>query len=91
VRAKRTTTCCSAVVLIVLSVSTFVRAQPQADAPLSLFPLRGLWTLALNNALSAPPGFLGARGYFPIEGGRLLRRPGVTLLWIVKPRPWRRR
>jgi hypothetical protein len=86
VRAKRTTTCCSAVVLIVLSVSIAVRAQPQADAPLSLFPVRGLWTLALNNALAAPPGFFGARGYFPLHGGRLAAYDLVagTLLWIVE-------
>ena len=37
-----------------------------------IFPARQQWTLALNNALTAPPGFNGARGYFPIEGERFV-------------------
>ena len=54
--------------------------------PLSLFPVRTLWTLALNNALIGPPGFDGARGYFPIEGERLVAYDLVRgeQLWIVQ-------
>ncbi len=85
-RAKRTTTCCSAVALILLIVLTSLHAQAPAIAPLSLFPVRGLWVLPLNSALSAPPGFAGARGYFPIDGGRLAAYDlaAGTLLWIVE-------
>lgn len=38
---------------------------------LALFPLRTVWTLALNGSLAAPPAFNGSRGYFPIEGDLL--------------------
>ncbi len=55
-------------------------------APLSLFPVRGLWVLPLNNTLLAPPGFAGARGYFAIDGGRLAAYDlaAGTLLWIAE-------
>ena len=84
-RAKRTTTCCSAVALILLIVPPPIHAQQPADAPLSFFPVRALWTLPLNNALSAPPGFDSTRGYFPIDGGRLAAYDlaAGTLLWIA--------
>jgi outer membrane protein assembly factor BamB len=47
--------------------------------------LRTLWTLALNNALTAPPAFSGTHGYFPIEGGRLVAYDLVSgsQLWMV--------
>jgi outer membrane protein assembly factor BamB len=45
---------------------------------LSIFPLRALWTLPLNNALTAPPAFDESRGYFPIEGDRLVAYDLVT-------------
>jgi outer membrane protein assembly factor BamB len=50
-----------------------------------LFPIRAAWTLALDNALTAPPGFSETRGFFPIEGDRLVAYDVVTgtLEWIV--------
>ena len=44
---------------------------PKDRTGISLFPVAVVWTLALNNALTAPPVYEGARGYFPIEGDRL--------------------
>lgn len=47
--------------------------------------MRTVWTLALNNALTAPPAFSGTNGYFPIEGDRLVAYELATgqQLWIV--------
>ena len=83
---RRTTRCCSAVALTV-SLSASVWAQPptprphpapEAPAakvdrtPLPLTPVETVWALALNNALTAPPAYDGTRGFFPIEGDRLV-------------------
>ncbi len=48
--------------------------------------MRALWTLPLNNALTAPPGFRDTRGYFPIDGGRVAAYDLAygTLLWMVE-------
>jgi len=83
VRLTGTTTSCSAVALIVLLGITILASAP---APAErLFPVRGAWTLALDNALTAPPGFSETRGFFPIEGDRLVAYDVVTgtLEWIV--------
>ncbi len=50
-----------------------------------IVPARPQWTLALNNALTAPPGFEAARGYFPIEGERLVAYDLASgqQLWLV--------
>jgi outer membrane protein assembly factor BamB len=58
--------------------------------PLSLFPLRTLWTLALNNAIAAPPAFDATRGFFPIEGDRIAAYNLIsgTQLWVA-PAPTR--
>jgi len=57
--------------------------------PLSLFPVQTLWTIALNNQLTAPPAFDGSEGFFPIEGGRIaaydLARGARQ--WIVEAAP----
>ena len=60
-------------------------AKHKPPALLSLFPLRTVWTLALNNALVAPPAFSGTRAYFPIGGDRLVAYDLVSgqQLWIV--------
>jgi outer membrane protein assembly factor BamB len=57
-------------------------------APLSIFPLRALWTLPLNNALTAPPAFHESRGYFPIEGDRLVAYDLITgqQIWLASCR-----
>ena len=50
--------------------------------------MRALWTLALNNPLTAPPAFSGTRAYFPIEGD-LLAAYDLALgrqLWVVSAR-----
>lgn len=40
--------------------------------PVSLFPIRTVWTLALNNQLIAPPAYFESHAYFAIEGDRLV-------------------
>jgi outer membrane protein assembly factor BamB len=54
-----------------------------------LFPVRTLWTLALNNQLTRPPAFDAACGYFAIERQRLVAydlRSGA-LKWLVSADP----
>jgi outer membrane protein assembly factor BamB len=84
VARRQTTICCSAVALIVLS-ATCIRAQtPTTPArsvkqrraaddktPLSLFPVAPVWTLPLNNALTAPPAFRDAYAVFALDGEQL--------------------
>jgi outer membrane protein assembly factor BamB len=55
----------------------------------SLFPVRTIWTLALNNLLAFPPAYEGTRGYFPLTGDRIVAYdllPG-TQTWIVDAHP----
>jgi outer membrane protein assembly factor BamB len=82
VSPRRTTICCSALALTVL-ISPALGAQP-APAP-QLFPVRPVWTLSLNNPLTTEPAFAGARGYFPIDGDRLVAYDLVRgeQLWLV--------
>jgi outer membrane protein assembly factor BamB len=81
VRWLGTTICCSALALAAESL------QPRAtgSSAIPIFPARQQWTLALNNALSAQPGFSGSRGYFPIEGERLVAYDLAAghQLWLV--------
>src|ERR1700694_5365771 len=57
--------------------------------PLSPFPSRTHFTLALNNQLIAPPAYDEGAGYFPIEDDRVVAydlRRGM-LLWSVIAKP----
>jgi outer membrane protein assembly factor BamB len=74
---RRTTICCSALLLLALA---------KRPDPVGLVPLRPVWTLALNNHLSFAPAFDERRGYFAIEGDRLVAYEVVSgkQLWIVK-------
>ena len=57
--------------------------------PISPFPARTHWTLALHNQLTAPPAFDAGFGYFPIEGERIVAydlTPG-TQRWIAPGTP----
>jgi len=98
VAVRHTTICCSAVALIALA-TTFARAQTatvpprnvkqtrSADdkTPLSLFPVAPIWTLALNNPLTAPPAFRESYAVFALEGEQLaaydLERG--SQLWLI--------
>jgi outer membrane protein assembly factor BamB len=67
---RQTTRCCSAIALVLLcACASAARQAPSVQ--LSLLPLRAIWSLPLNNALSAPPAFNGTRAYFPIAENRL--------------------
>jgi outer membrane protein assembly factor BamB len=81
VRRLGTTICCSALALA--TASLHLRAVESNAIP--IFPAREQWTLALNNALTAQPGYNGSRGYFPIEGQRLVAYDlaAGNQLWLV--------
>src|SRR5262245_51821638 len=64
-------------VLTICVQAAQIRSRParqtkQDTGPLSLFPTRTVWTLALNNRLTAPPAYDATRAYFPIEGDRIV-------------------
>jgi outer membrane protein assembly factor BamB len=86
VRRLGTTICCSALALAATS------PQPRPDAgSIPIFPARQQWTLALNNALTTQPGYSGSRGYFPIEGERLVAydlAEGHQLWLVSSPTVW---
>jgi outer membrane protein assembly factor BamB len=97
-----TTRCCSAsarITLLATAAAVITAWTPrlgaqsnrQADpsAPLSLFPVRTVWTLALNNQLVAPPVYSGRHAYFAIEGDRLVayELEAGRQLWLTMARP----
>jgi outer membrane protein assembly factor BamB len=101
VAVRRTTICCSAIALVVAccidvdaqtatSASRPVKQTRSADdkSPLQLFPVAALWTLSLNNALTAAPAFGETRVFFPLEGDQLAAYDlaGRRLLWIAPVR-----
>ena len=63
--------------------------RPGDQQPLSLFPIRTVWTLALNNQLIAPPAYFESHAYFAIEGDRLVAYDleGGRQEWIVPAHP----
>jgi outer membrane protein assembly factor BamB len=95
---RRTTICCSAIA-VVAACCVHVDAQTATSAsrqvkqthsaadktPLQLFPVASLWTLALNNSLTAAPAFDGTRGFFPLESDQLAAYDlvGRRLLWTA--------
>ncbi len=99
--AHLTTRCCSALALTLAiacaPAPTATRSFPaprstdsnrsKADAaPLPLFPVAPIWTLALNNTLAAPPVFDRDRAFFAIEGNRIVAYDLArgTQSWIVQ-------
>jgi outer membrane protein assembly factor BamB len=84
---QRTTRCCSAIALTALWGISLL-ARPPAP-PASFFPVVPLWTLALNNPITAPPVYSGGRGFFSIGGGRLAAYDLASgrQLWLVPSSP----
>ena len=95
---RRTTICCSAVALVAACCidagAQTATASPRpvkqtrsADdkSPLQLFPVAALWTLALNNTLTAAPAFDETQGFFPLEGDQFAAYDLIRarLLWIA--------
>jgi len=81
--AQRTTTiCCSAAALI---ASIALAPAKVGRGPIPFFPVRTVWSLALNNQLRQPPAYDATRGYFAIDGDRLVAYDLVsgTQQWIV--------
>jgi outer membrane protein assembly factor BamB len=79
-----TTICCSALAL----TAAFPPPAAAQTSAVPVLPARPQWTLALNNALVAPPGFFEARGYFPIEDNRIAAYDLADgrLAWLVPRR-----
>jgi len=85
VAIRQTTICCSAVALIAVLAAPVcaqtttppaARAAKQTRAaddktPLALFPVTTIWTLPLNNALTAAPAFRESVAVFALEGDQL--------------------
>jgi outer membrane protein assembly factor BamB len=64
-------------------------AQSKADAPDALFPVRTVWTLALNNPLTVPPAYDATHAFFSIAPDRIVaydRKTGAQK-WIVSAQP----
>jgi outer membrane protein assembly factor BamB len=61
----------------------------RSQSPNELLPLETVWTLALNNQLTAPPAYDRSRAYFPIEGHRLVAYDLLTgrQSWLVDAEP----
>ena len=77
-----TTICCSAAALI---ASIALAPAKVGRGPIPFFPVRTVWSLALNNQLRQPPAYDATRGYFAIDGDRLVAYDLVsgTQQWIV--------
>ena len=93
---RQALTGCGAIALIALFAVTAraqtttlrqVKQKRSADdkRPLSLLPLATIWTLPLNNALTAPPAFRGTRAVFALEHDQLAAYDleHGTLAWIA--------
>jgi outer membrane protein assembly factor BamB len=93
VAIRLTTICCSALALITLlpcvssAQARRVKQTYAADdhTPVALFPLQAIWTLPLNNSITATPAYDATRGYFPLEGDQLAAYDLTTgaRLWLV--------
>jgi outer membrane protein assembly factor BamB len=57
--------------------------------PPPLMPVEPVWTLALNNALTAAPAYDGTQAFFSIEGDRLVAYDLLTgtQQWLIDARP----
>ena len=64
-------------------------ASSHDTGPPALVPSRGVWTLALNSQLSAPPAFDDSRVFFPLEQNRLVAYHigSGKQLWLVESHP----
>ncbi len=72
-----------------LTIPARIAAQETDEPPLSLFPARAVWTLALNNPLTVPPVYFGTHAYFAIAGDRLVAYDLTrgSQEWLVPARP----
>jgi outer membrane protein assembly factor BamB len=71
-----------------LLVSGQSKRKPE-PTPLSLFPIRTLWTLIANARLRTAPAYAGFHAYFPIDDGRLVAynlELGIPE-WVVQASP----
>jgi outer membrane protein assembly factor BamB len=97
VAIRQTTICCSAVALIAVLASPLCAQTPPAarsvkqtrsaddKTPLALFPVAPIWTLALNNALTAPPAFRESIAVFALDSDQIAAYDlsSGTRLWLT--------
>ena len=88
-----TTRCCSAVALLTLASPALAAqstgAEVDPSAPRSLFPVRTVWTLPLNNQITVAPAYDAGQGYFAIEHDRIAAYDlsTGTRQWLVNASP----
>ena len=67
-----------------------MRAAKKTDVgPQPFWPVRSIWSLALNNELTHRPAFDDTQAYFAIEGGRLAAYEitGGSQRWLISASP----
>ena len=81
----RPTICCSAIALTIASALVIAVNDPVVTPPATVFPAQLVWSLPLNSELTAPPAFDGTRGFFAIDGDRLVAYDltSGTQLWMI--------
>jgi outer membrane protein assembly factor BamB len=86
---RATTICCSAIALIAVIRGAGGASSGRDSTPFALVPTQPVWTLALNNQLTAPPAYDDRRVYFSIEYDRLAAYDLVSgkQLWLVEAKP----
>jgi outer membrane protein assembly factor BamB len=65
------------------------QSQSKSETPDSFFPVRPVWTLPLNNQLTAPPAYDATRVYFSIASDRIVAydlQTG-TQKWMASAQP----
>ena len=75
--------------IIAVCWAGILAADSKSDAPDALFPVRSVWTLALNNPLTVPPAYDATHAFFSIASDRIVaydRKTG-TQKWIVSAQP----
>ena len=55
-----------------LSVVSVTGSNAADSPPLALFPIRQIWTLALNSQISVAPAYDSERVFFSLDGDRLV-------------------
>jgi outer membrane protein assembly factor BamB len=85
VSLRRTTICCC----FALALTRVPDAATPPSAGVGLFPLRGTWELSLGSVLTTAPTLQDTRGFFPIDGERLVAYDLDlgTRLWIAHANP----
>jgi outer membrane protein assembly factor BamB len=79
-----TTICCRSIALVLA-----LAAPPRTQEPLSIVPIRFVWTLPLNSHITLPPTYDETHAYFTIEENRLVayELAAGKQIWLVEAKP----